>query len=85
MVLYNIVSNGRFGEGWWLGGKDELAYEYPGHTVSGRIPSGLRRCRRHAGGMVFNLRAQINGVALIIYAFLMDYYITGLTAGATKG
>ncbi len=22
---------------------------------------------------------------LIIYAFLMDYYIAGLTAGATKG
>jgi multiple sugar transport system permease protein len=22
---------------------------------------------------------------LIIYAFLMDYYISGLTAGATKG
>lgn len=34
---------------------------------------------------MFNLRAQINGVALIIYAFLMDYYIAGLTAGATKG
>ena len=23
--------------------------------------------------------------ALVIYAFLMDYYIAGLTAGATKG
>jgi ABC-type glycerol-3-phosphate transport system permease component len=22
---------------------------------------------------------------LVIYAFLMDYYIAGLTAGATKG
>jgi multiple sugar transport system permease protein len=22
---------------------------------------------------------------LIVYAFLMDYYIAGLTAGATKG
>jgi len=26
-----------------------------------------------------------NGPPLIIYAFLMDYYIAGLTAGTTKG
>jgi multiple sugar transport system permease protein len=42
-------------------------------------------------GDVFNwgqiMAAALLGAAppLIIYAFLMDYYITGLTAGATKG
>ena len=25
------------------------------------------------------------GYPLLVYAFLMDYYIAGLTAGATKG
>src|SRR5207237_8330223 len=42
-------------------------------------------------GDVFNggqiMTAALLGAAppLIIYAFLMDYYIAGLTAGATKG
>jgi multiple sugar transport system permease protein len=42
-------------------------------------------------GDVFNWGQIMTGALLgaapplIIYAFLMDYYISGLTAGATKG
>ena len=42
-------------------------------------------------GDVFNWGRMMAGALLgaapplIIYAFLMDYYIAGLTAGATKG
>ena len=42
-------------------------------------------------GDVFNWGSLMSGALLaaappvIIYAFLMDYYIAGLTSGATKG
>ncbi|HYZ41238.1 MAG TPA: hypothetical protein VE687_11525 [Stellaceae bacterium] len=40
---------------------------------------------RHNWGQI--MTGAVLGAAppLIIYAFLMDYYISGLTAGATKG
>jgi hypothetical protein len=43
--------------------------------------------RGHAEGPHFTPHDRRNAAAppLIIYAFLMDYYIAGLTSGATKG
>ena len=59
-----------------------------GKTTTLRMIAGLEDITE---GDVYNwgqiMAACLLGAAppLIIYAFLMDYYIAGLTAGATKG
>jgi ABC-type glycerol-3-phosphate transport system permease component len=54
-------------------------------------PSAHQGDNQPGHGRVFNRGQIMTGALLgaapplIIYAFLMDYYIAGLTAGATKG
>jgi len=47
--------------------------------------TSLIRADVYKWGMLMAGALVAAGPPLIIYAFLMDYYIAGLTAGATKG
>ena len=46
---------------------------------------GLRKPTSLGPGMIMTAALLAAAPPVVVYAFLMDYYIAGLTAGATKG